>query len=139
MNNSQETVELSLLPPVSPDSSVEDSPEVSSDPEKYPNRFKPGQSGNPSGRPKRTEEEKEAMEKIRSLAPRAAEEMENILRSKTASLYAKIQVIDIILSRTYGKPETALKLETVQQSVEASQDRINSLVEKIRAGKGMIS
>ena len=95
MNNSPETVELSLLPPVSPDTSVEDSPESSaSEPEKYPNRFKPGQSGNPAGRPKRTEEEKEAMEKIRSLAPRAAEEMENILRSKTASLYAKIQVID---------------------------------------------
>ena len=100
--------------------------------EKYPNRYKKGQSGNPGGRPRRTEEEKEALEQIRSLAPKAVEEMERILNSKTASLYAKIQVIDIILNRTYGKPEAALKLETAQNTLEASSERISSIVNAMR-------
>ena len=38
--------------------------------ERYPNRFKPGQSGNPGGRPKKTKEEKDALEEIRKFVPK---------------------------------------------------------------------
>lgn len=107
--------------------------------EKYPNRFKKGQSGNPSGRPKRTQEEKEALEQIKELAPKAVEQLRAILDSKTASLYAKLQAIDIVLNRTYGRPEAALKLETSQQSMEESSARIAAIAKAIREKRGMPS
>ena len=107
--------------------------------DKYPNRFKKGQSGNPSGRPKRTQEEKEALEQIKELAPKAVEQLRAILDSKTASLYAKLQAIDIVLNRTYGRPEAALKLETSQQSMEESSARIAAIAKAIRENRGMPS
>ena len=42
-------------------------------------RFPKGVSGNPDGRPKRTQVEKDALEKIRSLAPKAVETLEVLL------------------------------------------------------------
>ncbi len=107
--------------------------------EKYPNRFKPGQSGNPAGRPKRTPEEKEALEQIRTLAPKAAVELGKILDNPKASLYAKLQAIDIILNRTYGRPEAAIKLESAEQSMEASAEKIHSIVAAMREKRRLSS
>lgn len=104
--------------------------------EKYPNRFKPGQSGNPGGRPKKTEEEKDALEEIRKLAPGVADRMEKLLDNPKVPAIAKVRILEIILERTYGKPETALKLTTAQQSVEAAQARIAAIVSHIRIGDG---
>ena len=42
-------------------------------------RYLPGQSGNPSGHPRRTWEQQAALEEIRKLAPRAAEKMAAML------------------------------------------------------------
>jgi len=106
---------------------------ASPEPVRYPNRFKPGQSGNPSGRPKKSNEEKEVLEKIRELAPRAVDMLASIIsKDSKASPYAKLQAIDIILNRTLGKPESAIKLTTAAQSVEASEARIAALVSRIR-------
>ena len=105
--------------------------------EKYPNRFKPGQSGNPGGRPKKTDEEKDALEEIRKLAPGVAAKMSELLNAPKVPAIAKVRILEIILERTYGKPETALKLTTAQQSVEAAQARIAAIVSHIRIGDGM--
>ena len=91
---------------------------VSVDP--YPTRFKKGQSGNPAGRPKMTDQQKDALEQIKSLAPLAAEKMKSILESEKTSVYAKIQVITLILNRTYGLPESSVRLNSTQQTMEAS-------------------
>ena len=101
-------------------------------PEAYPNRFRPGQSGNPSGRPKKTEQEKEALERIRSLAPEVAGYMRQMLDNPRTPAIAKVRILEIILERTYGKAENAIKLTTAQQSVEASEARIMALVSRIR-------
>ena len=87
----------------------------------------------------RTQEEREALMEIRKLAPKAVRELEKLLDNEKASHAAKIQAIDIILNRTYGKPEAALKVETAQQSVEASAAKIRTLVAEIREEEGLIS
>ena len=97
--------------------------------------YLPGQSGNPSGHPKRTWEQQEALEEIRKLAPAAAEKIATMLEDSKVPAAVKVRLIEIILERTYGKPETAVKLTTVSQSVEAAQARISAIVSQIRIGK----
>ena len=98
--------------------------------------YLPGQSGNPSGHPKRTGAQQEALEEIRRLAPAAAEKIAGMLEDTQVPAAVKVRLIEIILERTYGKPEAALKLTTAQQSVEAAQARIAAIVSRIRIGDG---
>ena len=98
-------------------------------------RFQPGHSGNPSGRRKQTPEEKEALEKIRQLAPGVADRMMELLDDELTPSNVKVRILEIILERTYGKPEAAIKLTNVQQNVEAAQERIAAIVENIRKRK----
>ena len=95
-------------------------------------QFLPGQSGNPSGHPKRTWEQQEALEEIRKLAPTAAGKIAAMLEDDDVPAAVKVRLIEIILERTYGKPEAAVKLTTVSQSVEAAQERIAAIVSRIR-------
>ena len=94
--------------------------------------FLPGQSGNPSGHPRRTWEQQAALEEIRKLAPDAAAKMQEMLGSETVPARDKIRLIEIILDRTYGKPEAAVRLTTVHRSVEAAETRIAALAAMIR-------
>lgn len=79
------------------------------------NGFKKGQSGNPGGRPKRTAEEKDALEQIKKLAPRVPAMLQEIMEDKNASPAYKLKVADIILERTYGKAEAAVKVDASLQ------------------------
>ena len=139
MNNRKKTGKLLRLDEIETEKIEEEEKGISTEGKNYSTRFKPGQSGNPNGRPRKTEEEKNTLEKIKALAPKAVDEMEKILDSSKVSMYAKIQVIDIILNRTYGRPEAALKLEAIQSNPEESAARISSIIEQIRARKGMES
>ena len=95
-------------------------------------QFLPGKSPNPGGRPKMTEEEKDALEEIRKLAPGVADRMVALLDNARTPAIAKVRILEIILERTFGKPETSLKLTSAQQSVEAAQARIAAIVSRIR-------
>lgn len=68
-------------------------------------RFKPGSSGNPGGRPKRTPEQRDALEAVKSLAPDAVETMERLLKAKDTPPALKVRIAEIVLDRTYGKPK----------------------------------
>ena len=95
--------------------------------ERYPNRFKPGQSGNPGGRPKRTAAELKAVQKMKKLTPEAVDVVVSILRNEKASLYARLQAAEIIFNRAMGRPETYLKVDNAEQSVAASVARLQAL------------
>lgn len=101
-------------------------------------QFVKGQSGNPSGKRKATQEELDALEEIKKLAPGVAAKMTELLDNARVPAIAKVRILEIILERTYGKPETALKLTTAQQSVEAAQARIAAIVSRIRIGEDAV-
>ena len=95
-------------------------------------QFLPGKSPNPGGRPKQTEEEKDALEEIRKLASGVAEKMSEMLDSAKVPAIAKVRILEIILERTYGKPETAIRLNGEAQSAEAARARLEAIAARIR-------
>ena len=94
--------------------------------------YLPGQSGNPSGHPKRTWEQQEALEEIRKLAPVAADKIRSMLDDAKVPAVVKARLIEIILERTYGKPEAAIKLSADVQSNEAARARLEAIAARIR-------
>lgn len=65
--------------------------------------FEKGKSGNPRGRPKQTQEQKDALAMIRDLAPEAVERLREIIRDNNVRVEARLKAIEIILERTYGR------------------------------------
>ncbi|MBR0033429.1 MAG: hypothetical protein IJP60_00215 [Bacilli bacterium] len=68
--------------------------------------FLPGQSGNPTGRPRADPEVKEI---LKAAAPDAARKLVELLNSKNEKI--AFQAAQEILNRTQGKPETMQKIE----------------------------
>lgn len=92
--------------------------------------FQKGQSGNPSGRPKNTPEQLDALAAIRDLAPDAANVLQQIMQDERAPAAARIRAAVEILDRTYGRAETPLKVDDAKRDTLSD---IRSDVEKIKA------
>jgi len=75
--------------------------------------FKPGQSGNPGGRPKLTQDELDALTMAKQFAPDAIRALHEIATSKTASDKARVTAAEAIINRVYGKPK-----ETVESTIK---------------------
>ena len=95
-------------------------------------KFLPGSSGNPSGKRKPTWEEREALEEIKKLAPGVAGRMKDLLDDENTPANVKVKILEMILERTYGRPEAAVKLKTEIQSGEASRARLEAIAARIR-------
>ena len=93
--------------------------------------FPPGVSGNPGGQRKHTAEEKNALMELRSLAPQAVETLRILLFSPKTPAAVKVRICELILERTYGKPEASIKLTSIRDTVEESQQYIQKLVARI--------
>lgn len=81
-------------------------------------RLQKGSCLNPSGRPKRTEAEKEAIETMRLVTPEMVDIVLSIARNENASHYARLQAAELIMNRAMGRPESYLKVEKTEDSVE---------------------
>jgi hypothetical protein len=66
--------------------------------------FQKGQSGNPSGRPNQTQEQKDALAMIKDMAPLAVEWLHNILMDARTKPETRLRAIEMVLDRAYGKP-----------------------------------
>ena len=73
-----------------------------------------------------------ALEEIQSLAPSVAGMMADMLGSPKVPAVVKVRIMEIILERTYGKPEAAIKLDADVRSGEASRARLEAIAARIR-------
>ena len=85
--------------------------------------FKPGQSGNPVGRPKITPEEREAIELARTKTSAAVKRLAE-LAGRDDNPKAAVLACRALLERTYGRPpiaKGAVWPESVSVSITAGQ------------------
>ena len=74
-------------------------------------KFIPGASGNPSGRPKRTEAETKALTQIYSLAPLAVSTIHTLMTDTETPPAVRLKCCEIVLDRTCGKSLDTAKLK----------------------------
>ena len=60
--------------------------------------------------------------------------MGDMLRSPKVASIVKVRIMEMVLERTFGKPETSVRLTSALQNVEAVQARIAAIVSAIRVG-----
>ena len=72
-------------------------------------------------------ERMDSLDEIRSLTPEVVRQMGDMLSKDKVPPMVKVRIMEIILERTYGKPETSIKLSNAQQNVEAAQDRLEAI------------
>jgi hypothetical protein len=73
----------------------------------------------------------ESLNGIQRLVPDVVDLMEDMLHNPKVSPIVKTRIMEMVLERTFGRPEAAVKLTTAQQSVEAAQARISAIVSEI--------
>ena len=76
----------------------------------------------------------DSLEEIRGMTPDVVAKMQEMLGNPKIPAAVKVRIMEIVLDRTYGKPEAAIQLTNTQQNVEAAQERIAAIVERIRIG-----
>lgn len=112
---------------------VANKPETSDGP-KEPYRWKPGQSGNPSGRPK-------VIGEIRDLARAhtvdALETLLAVMSSKEAPPAARVSAAAHILDRGYGKPQQSV-VNTIRDARRLTDDELYAYIIDSSGGDGAV-
>ena len=93
--------------------------------------FQKGISGNPHGRPKTTQQQKNTLELIKSLAPEAARTLAKIVKSDDCNASDRIRACEIILDRTYGKAPSTVVVENTNNDIV---NDIRKELEKVKRG-----
>ena len=74
-------------------------------------QFTKGYSGNPSGRPKRSEAEKTTLAAIYELAPLAVERLRELLTNDKTPPNIQLRCAELVLERVAGKPMNIRQIE----------------------------
>lgn len=86
-------------------------------------KFKPGQSGNPGGRPKAIAE---VQKLARECTPEAFETLRTVMRNKKASDAARVAAADKILDRGWGKALQANVVATMTERDNRSLEELST-------------
>ena len=73
--------------------------------------FAKGSSGNPQGRPKRSEAETELMQSIVSLSQLAYTTLKALLEDETTPANIRFRAVELVIDRICGKPMTGKELD----------------------------
>jgi hypothetical protein len=84
-------------------------------------RFKPGQSGNPGGRPRAIVEVAKA---AREYTIEALETLAAIMRNRDATASARVSACEILIERGWGKAPQMITLRRDQNMKELSDDEL---------------
>jgi hypothetical protein len=68
-----------------------------------------------------------SLDEIRDLAPEVVRQMGEMLGNAKVPAMVKVRIMEMILERTYGKPEASVRLTSAQQNVEAAQARLEAI------------
>ena len=92
--------------------------------------FKPGQSGNPSGRPKLP---KDAKELARMHTPAAIDELAKIGKNRKAPTTARVQALQTLSYVGYGKPISRLRVHAANaiEKIDLLMKRQGHLLEAV--------
>ena len=66
------------------------------------------------------------------LAPDALDALRDIMADENINPLARVQAIGLILDRGLGKPEESIRIQNDQESMDAAQERLDKLFEKLR-------
>lgn len=77
-------------------------------------RFAAGSSGNPAGRPKRTDQEREIIESMGMLVPQAITIIRDMLGDKEMPAYLRLRAAEIVFERVAGKPMTSMEMDHLE-------------------------
>jgi hypothetical protein len=92
-----------------------------------PTAFKPGQSGNPSGRPKLPEDVKHVRELAREYTQEAVDALVTVLRGESSSAGAKVSAAQALLDRGWGKAEANVNMTVKRDAKEMTDDELAAI------------
>ena len=94
--------------------------------------FKPGQSGNPRGRPK---VDVHIRDLARKCSPEAIKTLESIMKDKDEAASARVSAACAILDRGYGKPDQHSTVDVLKHdATDWTRDELVALLHDARAG-----
>jgi hypothetical protein len=103
--------------------------------------FQPGQSGNPGGRPRKSDDDRKVEKLARSYGAEALRTLASIMRSKKAPASARSAAAQAILDRGFGRPVHAVKhggdenAEPINLNFKnLSEAQLEALIERLSKG-----
>ena len=78
------------------------------------------------------DERMDSLDEIRRMAPDVVQMMSDMLHNSKVPAVVKIRIMEMVLDRTFGRPEAAIKLTSAQQNVEAAQARLEAIFSHVK-------